>query len=60
VDPMLVSIAEACRLSGLGRTVFYELIGAGAIETVKLGRRRLVVVASLAAFVDRLRAEAQS
>lgn len=41
------SIAEACSAAGFGRTKLYELIDDGAIETTKIGRRRLVRVPSL-------------
>lgn len=41
------TIAEACDAVGLGRTKLYELIGGGEIDTVTVGRRRLVRVPSL-------------
>jgi excisionase family DNA binding protein len=41
------TIAEACDAVGLGRTKLYELIGDGGIETITIGRRRLVRVPSL-------------
>ena len=41
------TIAEACEAVGLGRTKLYELIGGGEIDTIAIGRRRLVRVASL-------------
>lgn len=41
------TIAEACDAVGLGRTKLYELIGGGALETITIGRRRLVRVPSL-------------
>jgi len=41
------TISEACEMSGLGKTKLYELIGNGTIQTTKIGRRRLVKVASL-------------
>lgn len=41
------TIAEACDAIGLGRTKLYELIGGGDIDTITIGRRRLVRVASL-------------
>jgi excisionase family DNA binding protein len=41
------TIGQACSAVGLGRTKFYELIKAGDVKTVLLGRRRLVHVASL-------------
>ena len=41
------TIAEACEAVGLGRTKLYELIGGGEIDTITIGRRRLVRVPSL-------------
>jgi excisionase family DNA binding protein len=38
------TIAEACEVTGLGRTKLYELIGAGCLITTTVGRRRLVLV----------------
>ena len=41
------TIAEACEVTGLGRTKLYELIGNGHLATTTVGRRRLVLVRSL-------------
>ena len=46
------TVAEACDAVGLGKTKFYELMGAGAVETISVGRRRLVRVPSLLRFLD--------
>lgn len=45
------TIAEACEVTGLGRTKIYELIGEGRVSTTTVGRRRLVIVQSLLALV---------
>ena len=45
------TIAEACEVTGLGRTKFYELIGDGRVTTMTIGRRRLVIVQSLFSLV---------
>jgi excisionase family DNA binding protein len=45
------SIAEACNAAGFGRTKLYELMDDGAVETTKIGRRRLVRVPSLLRFL---------
>lgn len=37
----LLSIAQAARALGIGRTALYSEIGAGRIRSVKVGRRRL-------------------
>ena len=38
----LLSIAQAARAMGIGRTALYSEIAAGRIRSVKVGRRRLV------------------
>jgi excisionase family DNA binding protein len=40
------SIGEFCRLSGIGRTKVYELLGEGNLESISIGRRRLIVLDS--------------
>lgn len=49
METVFVSVNEACRLVGLGRTTMYRLMDEGQVETVKIGSRRLVRVASLKA-----------
>ena len=46
------SIAEACAAAGFGRTKLYELLDEGTVSAIKVGRRRLVRVNSLLAFLD--------
>ena len=36
------SIKDTCELSSLGKTRIYELIGEGALEVTRIGRRTLV------------------
>jgi predicted DNA-binding transcriptional regulator AlpA len=45
--PLGVSIEAACKLTGIGRTLMFELIKCGRVKTVKIGRRRVVIYASL-------------
>lgn len=42
MDALLCSIGDAARALGIGRTKLYALIGEGHIETLTIGRRRLV------------------
>ena len=49
-DRLLVSVKEAARLLGIGRTKIYELMATGDLETKMVGRRRMVRYKSLAAF----------
>ena len=54
-DPaLLLKVEEAARLLGVGRTTLFELIGQGRIQTVRVGRRRLVVRAGLVRFVEKI------
>lgn len=46
------TIAEACEVTGLGRTKLYELIGDGLLTTTTIGRRRLVRVQSLLSLIE--------
>ena len=50
-EPLAYSIADACRVSSLGRTRLYQLIGEGRLETRKIGKRTLIPAASLRALV---------
>jgi len=49
--PLAYSIKDAVQVSSIGRTTLYGLIASGDIETVKVGKRRLVKAASLARFI---------
>ena len=51
--PLTVRIREACRLTGIGRSKFYELIAAGEIEIIKVGTITLVPLSSLTSFLRR-------
>jgi hypothetical protein len=51
-------VGEFCRLSGLGRTRVYELIGAGELDSITIGKRRLVVIESYRKLIERQRAAA--
>ena len=47
------SVAEACQAVGFGRTKLYELMDEGHIQTVKIGRRRLVRVPSILSYLSK-------
>lgn len=49
--PLLVDAKQAARLLGIGRTTLYELINAGAITPVHIGRCVRFPVAELERFV---------
>lgn len=58
MEKLLATVTEGYQAIGTGRSHFYKLIQTGRIETVKVGKRRLVVVESLKAYVASLRAAA--
>jgi excisionase family DNA binding protein len=47
------TIDEACQATGFGRTKLYELIGTGQLVATSVGRRRLVMIRSLLALLDK-------
>jgi excisionase family DNA binding protein len=46
-----LSIDEAAAAAGVGRSRVFELLGDGALASVRLGRRRWVTAASVAALL---------
>jgi excisionase family DNA binding protein len=48
---LAVAPAEAARLLGVSRTRLYEELGSGSIPSFHLGRRRLIRVAALEAWI---------
>lgn len=46
-NPIWVRPREACRLASVGLTRIYELMNEGALESRKIGRSRLISVASI-------------
>jgi excisionase family DNA binding protein len=51
----LVTIPVAAQLLGVSRSKLYELLGEGALPTVRIGRSRRIAIADLEAFVGRCR-----
>lgn len=51
LQPRLLRVEDAAALLGLSRSVVYELIGSGRLESVTVGRSRRIPVAALDAFV---------
>lgn len=53
--PALVhEILEAAHILRCGRSTIYELMNAGELQSIKIGRRRLVTHSSIVDYVDRL------
>jgi excisionase family DNA binding protein len=52
MEPLAISVSEAAKVLGLGRTSIYTMIGDGRLEIFKLGRRTLIKTASIHRLVD--------
>ena len=50
--PFTTSIAETAKALSLGRTSIYSLINEGRLETITIGRRRLVKLDSIHQLLD--------
>ena len=53
IDPVLLSIPAACATLSIGRTLLYELINAGELEVIHIGRASCIRRAAIEAFVER-------
>ena len=49
---LAATIPEACRLSGLGRSTIYELVKSGRLKSSTIGKRRLILLASLREVIE--------
>jgi excisionase family DNA binding protein len=54
LNPLAVGPAEGARLLGISRTSLYRAIKAGDLKPAKHGRRTLLTVASLHAYLAKL------
>ena len=59
VAPRLVTILRAAELLGVGRTTGYELVAAGELEVVHIGRSARIPIDSIDAYIVRLREAAR-
>jgi excisionase family DNA binding protein len=51
-DRLAVSPAEAARLAGVGRTTIYKTIRSGDLRSLKIGKRRLILIASIREWLE--------
>lgn len=47
IEPLAVPVLTASRMLGVGKTVTYELIKRGKLQTVHIGKRNMVRMSSL-------------
>src|SRR5437588_12563864 len=51
------TIPNFCRITGIGRSKTYELLDDDTLESIKIGRRRLIILDSYRKLIERQRAE---
>jgi excisionase family DNA binding protein len=54
---LAIGIDEAARVIGVARSMLYEIVARGEVESFKLGRRRLILVKNLDAYINRVAKE---
>jgi excisionase family DNA binding protein len=52
MEPITATVKTFCELSGLGKTKVHEMIADGTLEAVKVGARRLIVIASYQRYLE--------
>jgi excisionase family DNA binding protein len=57
VDKLALRIPEAVKASGIGCSKLYAESAAGRLESIAVGRRRLVTKAALEQYIETLRVE---
>jgi excisionase family DNA binding protein len=49
------NVLEAASALGVGRSMVYELMNSGILESVKIGQRRVILIESVTAYAQSLR-----
>lgn len=53
LSPLSVGVEDGARMIGVARSMFYEILARGELKSFKLGRRRLVLVKDMEAYINR-------
>ncbi|GGN74062.1 hypothetical protein GCM10010112_43830 [Actinoplanes lobatus] len=53
--PLVLTIEQAAKRLGIGRTLTYALVSSGEIESVQIGRLRRIPAECLTEYINRLR-----
>lgn len=56
IEKIGYSIDETIEATSLGRTVVYELLRSGELESIKVGRRRIIPADAIRSYFDEQRA----
>ncbi len=52
IERLAVSVEDAAAMAGIGRTTLYAAFGDGSLQSLKIGKRRLIRVDALKAWID--------
>jgi excisionase family DNA binding protein len=52
---LLLTVSQAAQLLGIGRSLLYELLADGQVESIHVGRLRRIPTDALADYIDRQR-----
>jgi len=55
-----ITIGNFCRVSGIGRSKTYELLSTGALDSLKIGKRRLIILDSYRKLIEQQRSAGPS
>lgn len=58
MEQQLLRVTEAARIAGIGRTMAYELVMAGTLPSVKIGRSIRIPLSGLTEWIKSKEAEA--
>ncbi|MEJ1157374.1 helix-turn-helix domain-containing protein [Prosthecomicrobium sp. N25] len=59
-ERLAYTVADACKVLGIGRTTLYKLASEGVLKLVRIGGRTLVPRRELDSLIERASAEASS
>jgi len=49
------TVSQFCQISGIGRSLVYEMLADGRLDSITIGKRRLIVLDSYRRLVERQR-----
>ncbi|WP_433965128.1 excisionase family DNA-binding protein [Tunturiibacter gelidiferens] len=47
-----ISVIEAMSATGIGKTMMYELLNDGSLRSIKIGKKRLIIVESIHEWIE--------
>ena len=50
-ERLAVSVEDAAAMAGIGRTTLYAALGDGSLRSLKIGKRRLIMVEALKVWI---------